>query len=258
MHKIFIKSVACLALLLSLTSGVQAAGDSSDMEFRRSNRGMVQMSNVFAPKGTWVVGGTASYTTHTNSDYNFLVIEDIASEGYNVKASPLLAYVVKDNLSVGARFEYGRTLLRVDNATVEVGDPETGIGVSVQDIYSVKQSFLGMATARQYVPLGHSKRFALFTELRLGLGGSRSKFAFDSPVQGTYATSVDALLSVTPGVVAFATNRVAFEVTVGALGINYSHVDQLRNQVYESEYDSSGMSFKVNLFSIGLGVSFYL
>ncbi len=269
MRSIFIKLAACAIFLLTIPTVLSAAEDPlkldfatksklSETEFRRRNRGMVQMSNIFVSEGQWVVGGTASYTTHLNSDYNFLVIEDIASEGYNVKVSPLLAYIIRDNLSLGARFEYGRTLMRVDNASLSVGDPDTGIDLSVTDVYTISQSFQGMLTGRQYVPLGHSKRFALFTELRLGIGGSRSKYAFDSPVQGIYSKSVDASLSVAPGIVAFATNRVAFEVTVGALGISYSHVDQLQNQVYESEYDSSSMSFMVNLFSIGLGVAFYL
>ncbi|MFI3283073.1 MAG: hypothetical protein SNG10_06100 [Rikenellaceae bacterium] len=256
MQKIFHRIALTVVAALTVVGVANAADEQTyDIESRRQNRGLVEMGNVFVPKGQWITGFTGSYSTHINKDYNFLIIEDIVSEGYNITASPLVSYAIKDNLTVGARLEYGRTLLRVDNASISISDDTS---FSVYDIYSISQSFLGMATLRQYIPLGDSKRFTLFSELRLGVGGSRAKYAFDSPVQGTYATSVDASITVVPGIVAFATNTVAFEVTVGAMGVSYSHVDQVQNQVYLGSMDSSMMSFKINLFSIGLGVAFYL
>ncbi len=276
MRRIFIKITATLTLLFSIVAEVSASDSeapkseglttisnsskmkSQEIDYRRRNRGLVYMSNVFVPKGYWVVGSTLSYSTHLNDDYNFLLIEDIASEGYSVKVSPMVSYTVKDNITVGARLEYGRMLLRVDNARLSVGSSDTGINVTINDIYAITQSYNIMAISRQYIPLGNNKRFAIFNEIRLGVGGSHSKYAFDSPVQGTFATSIDASLNMVPGIVAFATNSIAFEVTVGALGLSYSHVDQLQNQVYEGSTDSSAMSFKINIFSVGLGVSFYL
>ena len=58
--------------------------------------------------------------------------------------------------------------------------------------------------------------------------------------------------------VIFATNNMAFEVNVGVMGITYNHVKQVHNQVTVGERSSSMMNFKVNIFSIGLGVAFYL
>lgn len=231
----------------------------SEIEQRRQNRGLVQMNNAFVPKGQWITGASASYSTHINDNYNFYIITDIVSDGYSVKAAPVVAYAIKDNFTIGARMEYGRTLLRIDNVSLDIeSDDSAGINITIYDIYSLSQSFQGFLSARQYIPLGESKRFALFSELRLGLGGSRSKYAFDSPVQGTYAKSFDVSFGVVPGIVAFATNNIAFEVSIGALGLSYSHVDLLQNQVYEGSVDSSNMSFKLNIFSVGLGVSFYL
>ena len=57
---------------------------------------------------------------------------------------------------------------------------------------------------------------------------------------------------------AFATNDVAIEVNVGVMGINYSNVEQVHNQVTVGQRSSSNMNFKVNLLSISVGVSFYL
>ncbi len=261
MRKIIFKISLCAVALVLSTFGAIASDEAevSEVEYRRQNRGLVKMNNSFVLKGQWIAGATASYSTHINDNYNLYIITDIVSDGYSVKAAPVVSYAVKDNFTVGARLEYGRTLLRVDNASLSIESEDSdGINVTVSDIYSLSQSFQGFITARQYIPLGDSKRFALFSEFRLGLGGSHSKYAFDSPVQGTYAKSFDVSIGVVPGLVAFATNNIAFEVSIGALGLSYSHVDLLQNQVYEGSVDSSNMSFKLNIFSVGLGVSFYL
>jgi hypothetical protein len=57
---------------------------------------------------------------------------------------------------------------------------------------------------------------------------------------------------------AFATNDIAIEVNVGVMGINFSDVKQVHNQIYDGKRRSSSMNFNVNLLSIGVGVSFYL
>jgi hypothetical protein len=114
---------------------------------------------------------------------------------------------------------------------------------------------------RQYIPLGrNNKRFALFTEVGLALGGSQSKLASgpSKSVSGTYATSFDIALSVNPGIAAFLTNNMAIEVHVGVLGFSYSNIQQRKNQVVSGRISSSQMNFRVNIFSIGLGASFYL
>lgn len=61
-----------------------------------------------------------------------------------------------------------------------------------------------------------------------------------------------------PGLVAFINNYTAIEVSIGVLGFNYSKTKQLTDQVYEGERSSSSANFKINLFSIGLGIAFYL
>ena len=50
----------------------------------------------------------------------------------------------------------------------------------------------------------------------------------------------------------------AVEVNVGVMGISYSHTKQVHNQVTVGKRSASMMNFKVNIFSIGLGMAFYL
>lgn len=45
---------------------------------------------VFIPKGTWMAGGTISYSEHNESNLNFLVLKDIEGKGYDFSVSPYL------------------------------------------------------------------------------------------------------------------------------------------------------------------------
>lgn len=224
----------------------------------RSERGLTSMSNRFIPKGQWIFGLSGSYSTHTNKGYNFLVIDDINSDGYTVKVSPLVAYAIRDNMAVGARFIYSRSLLRVDSGKIDLGDDDTGIELGTDFYYALQHNYSVALIWRQYIPLGQNKRFALFNEAQLTLGGGQARFAADSPIRGTYETNFTCSLGISPGLVAFATNNLAFEVNIGVMGLSYTRTRQVHNQVVVGSRSSSMMNFKINLFSIGLGVSFYL
>ena len=224
----------------------------------RRNRGLVAINNVFVPKGQWVFGGYASYSTHTNKDYTFVVFEDIDSDGYTFKVSPMISYALKDNMALGLRFIYGRTLLKVNGGELNLGDEESGTHITADYYYSLKHSYSVAAIWRQYIPLGRNKRFALFNEMSLSVGGHQAKFAADSPIRGTYETGSEVSLGVSPGLIAFATNTLAVEINIGVMGISYNTSHQVHNQVETADVRSSFMNFKINLLSIGLGVSFYL
>lgn len=69
---------------------------------------------------------------------------------------------------------------------------------------------------------------------------------------------LDAQIGMSPGLIAFINNFTAVEVSVGVLGFNYSKVRQVTDQVQFGERNSSSANFRINLFSIGLGIAFYL
>lgn len=221
---------------------------------QRLNRGLSQPSVEIVPKGQWIFGGTASYSTHSNDRYTFLVVEGIQSEGYTVKVSPMIGYAVKSNMAIGVKFIYSRSLLKLDNAQISMED----INLGMDYYHALRHSYEAAAFWRQYIPLGQSKRFALFAECQLAMGGQQAKFAEGAPIKGTYQSGYSVSLGVNPGIVAFASNTVAFEVNIGVFGFNYSNVKQVHNQVSVGNRSSSYMNFKVNLFSIGVGMAFYL
>ena len=74
---------------------------------------------------------------------------------------------------------------------------------------------------------------------------------------GTYEKSSDVSLGLNPGMMAFVNDHLAVEINVGMLGLKYSHVDQVHNQVDTGERTSTQINFKVNILAIGFGVSYY-
>ena len=224
----------------------------------RSQRGLTDTHNLFIPKGQWIFGGTASYSTHTNQSYQFLIVEGVNSTGYTFKVSPMIAYAFRNNMALGGRFIYSRTLLKLDKASINFGDEGSSVDLNVRDYYALQHNYQVAAIWRQYIPLGRNKRFALYNEMSLAGGGSQARFANDSPVKGTYQKGYSFSLGISPGIIAFATNNMAVEVNVGVMGITYDHTEQVHNQVTVGERNISQMNFKINIFSIGLGVAFYL
>ena len=225
-------------------------------DHQRRERGLTDPRNLFVPKGQWVFGGTASYSTHTNEGYQFLIVEGIDSKGYTVRVSPMIAYALTDNMALGGRFIYSRTLLELDKAELQLGDEGSDTDLKANNYYSLRHNYSVAAIWRQYIPLGRNKRFALFNETQLSVGGTQARFTNDSPVKGTYETGYTLSLGISPGIVAFATNNMAVEVNVGVMGISYTHTKQVHNQVTVGKRNTSMMNFKVNIFSIGLGMAF--
>ena len=246
------------AATAATASGTPIAEHPKTINEKRRERGLTDPRNLFVPKGHWVFGGTASYSTHTNEGYQFLIVEGIDSKGYTVRVSPMIAYALTDNMALGGRFIYSRTLLELDKAELQLGDEGSDTDLKANNYYSLRHNYSVAAIWRQYIPLGRNKRFALFNETQLSVGGTQARFTNDSPVKGTYETGYTLSLGISPGIVAFATNNMAVEVNVGVMGISYTHTKQVHNQVTVGKRNTSMMNFKVNIFSIGLGMAFYL
>ena len=202
-----------------------------------------------------MLGGTARYSQHLNDDYNMLIINDINSNGYNVSVNPRLMYMFKDNMGVGLRFSYDRSMLDLASADLSVSD----ITMSAKDCYEIQHQFSAHGVYRAYIPLGSSKRVAMFADLLFGGSYKQGKNfnAGGDYVLGTYTQKYALELAVEPGIVAFLSERLAVEMNVGIFGLNYSWTDQLKNQVIGGHSDSTSAGFMVNLLSLGVGLSYY-
>ena len=130
----------------------------------------------------------------------------------------------------------------------------------VDNLYQVSQNYSAMACFRNYFSFGRSHRFGMFNEVQMQFGGGQSKILNGSgdDLTGTYSKSWNMNIGLAPGLVMFLNNYSAVEVNVGLLGFNYSHTKSTTDQIYDAKVDNKNANFKINLFSITFGVTFYL
>ncbi|GFI13595.1 hypothetical protein IMSAGC008_01128 [Muribaculaceae bacterium] len=239
-------------LAISLTALGVAVPASAQQEFKRK---LEQVS--FVPKGAWISGVSVSYSQSDQSKYQFLIIENINGDTYTFKVSPMLMFCFKDNLAAGGRFSYSRQRTRLSSADI-VLDSETSY--NIDNLYSISHSYHGTALFRSYLSLGRSTRFGLFNEVQLQLGGGQSKLVngVGENLSGTYQRTFDFNVGLAPGLSVFLNNYSAIEVNVGVLGFNYTHVHAVTDRIYEADLRTQRANFKINLFSITFGVTFYI
>ena len=212
---------------------------------------------TFIPKGQWMVGATFSYNEHVYDNFEFMsVLKDITSDGYTFKVTPLVSYFVKDNISIGARFAYGRSITNLGNLSLELGDD---LSFSVDNFKSVSNTYTGALFARMYLNLGDSKRFGLFSEGRVAYGYSESNSSSGTgaDLSGVYQLKHNLNIGFSPGITCFMDNHVAVEASVNVAGLNFNWYDQTRDQVEKGERHSSSASFKINLLSVDIGIVFF-
>lgn len=222
---------------------------------QRIDRGI--MNSVFIPKGSWMVGGTVSYSEHEEENLNFLVLKNVEGLGYTFNVSPYIGYFFKDNVSAGFRFGYNRSYLDMANFELNLGD---GLNISLKDLYYLEHQYEVSGFLRTYMPIGKSKIFGLFNEVRLtyGYGVGKNSTGSGTEYDGTFETSHNLQIGIAPGLTAFVTDWSAVEVSVGVMGYNFKWQNQSTNQIETGMRRTSSGNFKINLFSINIGMTFYL
>ena len=240
-HKI--ATVSALLLLLSL---FRAEGQKLDMGIDLSSQ------PCFIKKGTWMIGGGASYMLHDNDNSRLLVVNGIKSTGYTLSVSPAFCYMVKDNLGVGVRMGYKRNMLQLDSAKIKFED----VDLSVSDYHKISHAFEVQGIGRYYIPVGSLKRIGLFNELQLSYSYGQGKIldGHGNKINATYETSNALGINVCPGFMAFVSDKLAIDVSVNMLGLHFDWTDQSHNRVESGERSVSLINFKVNLLAIGFSL----
>lgn len=246
------KIVVSLCFLLVAASSMAETRESRTIQ--RIDREVSK--RVFIPKGSWMAGGTVSYSEHEESNLNFMVLKDFESDGYTFALSPYFGYFFKDNMAAGLRFAYHRTYMDLGNLDINLG----GLEINLNEVYYLEHKYETTGFFRSYMAIGNSKIFGLFNEMRLSYGYGQGKNSTGKGVDydGTYQTIQNLKIGFAPGLTAFITNRASAEVSIGVMGFDFKWIDQKTNQVETGRRRVSSGNFKINLFSINLGMTLYL
>lgn len=241
------KTIIAALLLFSLGASEAWAGK----PFKR-----VDETSVFVPKGQWLAGGDISYSEHTHDDYKFIIIKHWDGSGYNLNVSAFGGYAFKDDMLAGLRFSYSRSYINIDNLNLNLN---SDLSFTIDNCYMVDHLYSGTAFLRNYLSLFGSRRFGIFNETQLTFGGGQGKMVNGTGenLEGTYQKTFKMSLGIAPGITTFITDNMAFEVSVGVLGFQSTWIKQVTNQVYKASRHTSSAKFKIDIFSIKLGMSVY-
>lgn len=214
-------------------------------------------SVVFVPKGQWITGLSINYSQSNQNKYQFLIFEGISGDTYNLRVSPMLLFAFKDDMAAGGRFNYSRSLTKLEEADI-VLDSETGY--NVDHLYRLSHNYSVSGVFRNYFSIGRSKRFGFYNELQLTLGGGQSKImqGVSSSLTGAYERNFTLDVGLVPGMCVFLNNYSAMEVSIGVLGFKYTDTKTITDQIYVARRNTKSANFRLNLFSISFGASFYL
>lgn len=214
---------------------------------------------TFIPKGQWMLGGTINFQDWDADSYDMLVLKNMQYNGYSFSGSPYFGYFVKNNLAVGGRYSYSRNNFELDTFDLNLGED---FNISLEDLYYLGHRHQASVFMRNYMPIGKSKIFGFFTEIDGTYSLTKSKNSTgnvdDKTYDGTYTTTHCVQLGFMPGMTAFVTDFAAVECSIGVMGLNYKWGEATANRVETSKIRNGGANFKFNLFSVNLGMTFYI
>ena len=256
MRKFTITFLLCIGLPLAARAG--------DVRERTPfDRGIDNAPSLFIPKGTFSMGASITYSSFSAGNelggYTVLspVIKDLSGRFNTFGAAPAFSWFVADNTSLGLRLDY-------ENATLDLGSLGLSIsedlGLTLRDMGYKRQSYSGAFTFRYYLPIAHSRRFAMFVEARLSAAYAQSmNWRMEEGLKhGTYQDIYKMGLNMVPGLCVFVMNNISVDLQVGIMGVNWQKIKQTENQVALSEASHTGANFSLNLLTVGFGINFYI
>lgn len=223
-----------------------------ERNFGRYDRGL--FNYLYIPKGHWGFGLTASYGSLNTSDIQVLsILSDIDFSGKAYSIKPYISYFIRNNQSIGLRFNYSRGTADLGKLAMDFSDD---LNFSIHDVSYYTQSYTTSFFYRNYIGLNRSKIFGIFNEVELafGTGSSRFKRIYNDLPRDTRTVSTKASLNFSPGVCVFIQDYIAFNVSFGVFGLHLTNEKQTTDGIDEGSRFTSGANFRFNIFNINFGL----
>ena len=223
------------------------------------DRGLGNPKTVYIPKGTVAISLTGGYNSWQATGEELTqgialagVIDDVNGHVNLIGASAGLSWFVADNLSLGAKFSYA-------NRDIDINNLAMLSLVNLSNKHFRRETYTGSLAVRGYMPLFDSKIVALFFEGRLSgsFGYGKNYADTDRGKEGRYSDLYSATLGLYPGLSVFATDRIAFEVSLPFLEGGLEWDKQIKGQAHDSALTRKFVNFKPGLLGISAGVVFH-
>ncbi len=239
--QLFFKLIIVLLIIMSAGS-VSAQQNEQLQDYTVGGNSMI--------KGHLLISTTFSLS-HTESKNETRLIQNL-DDSYRLDWNITLrsGYFIKDNFAIGAFFKYSNKLdqLNYTNDTGEVFDETLG------------RSYSFAPFMRNYLPLGKGT-FSLFNETNLEFTYGSEVRQLEDPddINRTVSNTYQLKLGIQPGITAFITDLVSFEVGTSILGLSSKYTTTTFNGDEDNQGTkfSNDVSFEIDLLSLFLGITFY-
>ena len=223
------------------------------------DRGLGTPKSVYIPKGTVAASLTGGYNSWKATGEELAqgvalagIIDEVNGHVNLTSVGAGLSWFVADNVSLGARFSYAKRDIDINNlAMLSL--------VNLNNKHFRRETWSGSLAVRGYMPLFDSKIVALFFEGRASgsFGYGKNYAETDRGKEGRYSDLYSATLGLYPGLSVFATNRIAFEVSLPFLEGGLEWDKQIKGQAHDSALARKFVNFKPGLLGISAGVVFH-
>ena len=199
-------------------------------------------------KGHAYAGATLSLIQANTEDdaLNILIGDVYEAYGYTFTVEAFGGYFFRDAMAIGLRAGYSRTWFDVDFSILE-------------DLMDVKEhrkyvsnGFFVQPLLKNYLKVLDSRLFYLFNETSImveySYGISQTDNGEDMKKTRNRGWSIEA--GINPGICVMVLNRIAFETSVGLLGLSSSIIDVEENDETKSRVVYNVVNFTINLLAL--------
>ena len=205
-------------------------------------------SDEMISKGHVYAGATLSLIQANTEDdaLNILIGDVYEAYGYTFTVEAFGGYFFRDAMAIGLRAGYSRTWFDVDFTILE----------DLMDIKErrkyVSNGFFVQPLLKNYLKVLDSHLFYLFNEtsvmVEYSYGISQTDDGEDMKKTRNRGWSIEA--GINPGICVMVLNRIAFETSVGLLGLSSSIIDVEENNETKSRVVYNVVNFTINLLAL--------
>ena len=246
----------------SSTKAASVAADSSSAKSDSSSRkgGLLEALYPIEPdeavaKGRVLGGASLSLIqAETDDDALDVIIGEIyKAEGYSFTVEAFAGYFIKDALAVGLRAGYSRTWYDIDFSLME-----DLMDLSQQRKY-VSNGFFFQPFLKNYLKVFDSRTLYFFNETSLMVEYSYGLSQADDgeDISKTRNNKWTIEFGLNPGLCIMMLDRVAFETSVGLLGLSSSIVEVDENGEKSSKLVYNVVNFTINLLALEFSLVYF-
>lgn len=240
---------------VAATDTVQAKSDSSTRKGGLLESLYPVEKDEAIAKGNVLSGASLSLIqAETDDDALDVIIGEIyEAEGYTFTVEAFAGYFVKDALAVGARAGYSRTWYDINFSLME-----DLVDLSQHRKY-VSNGFFIQPFLKNYLKVLDSRTIYFFNETSLMVEYSYGLSQTDDgeDISKTKNTMWTFKFGLNPGLCIMVLDRVAFETSVGLLGLSSSIVNVDENDEKHSELVYNIVNFTINLLALDFSLVYF-